>query len=327
MTPESHVIFGSGPVAQSIAQELDKRGKLVRVVNRSGKLPAEMSDRAASVAADVWTSDSLAIALEGATHVYQAAQPEYHEWVTKFVPFQNNILNAAVQAGAKLIVADNLYMYADTNGEPITEKTPIQPHTRKGKARAEAAQAVLDAHRAGRIRAVIGRASNFFGPGATDSTHGERMFGFAVQGKPADLYGNINLPHSATYVKDFGKALVILGENENACGRAWIVPTAKPVSQREFVEMIYAELELPPKMRSVNKWMLSMFGLFVPPAKEMVEMMYEFEKPYIVDSSDFEKTFGMSPSSLRPTIRETVAWYKANAIHGAHQVRAPLMVE
>ncbi|MBI4671458.1 MAG: NAD-dependent epimerase/dehydratase family protein [Chloroflexi bacterium] len=287
--PELHVIFGTGPVGQSIAQELVGRGKAVKMVNRSGQAPRAVPANVQTVAADVWNSASLDAAVQGATHVYQAAQPAYHEWVTKFVPFQKNILDATARARAKLVVVDNLYMYADTNGKPINEQTPVSPHTRKGNARAQAAQAILDAHNAGRVQAVIGRASNFFGPAALDSTHGARMFGFAAQGKAADLYGSVNLPHSATYVQDFGKALVVLGENDAAFGRAWIVPTAKPVSQREFAEMIFAELGQPPKYRAVGRTMLSLFGLFAPPAKEMVEMMYEFEKPYIVDSNKFEK--------------------------------------
>ena len=311
-TSELHVIFGSGPVGQGIAQELAARGKTVRIVNRSGKL-ANAPTGVQVIAADVWNTDSARAAVNGATHVYQAAQPAYNEWVTKFVPFQNNILNAAADARAKFIVVDNLYMYADTDGKPINEKTPIQPPTRKGQVRAQAAQVVLDAHKAGRIQAVIGRAANFFGPDVLDSTHGERMFGFAVQNKTADVYGNINLPNSATYVTDFAQALVTLGENDNAYGRAWIVPTAKPVTQREFVEMIFAELGQPAKMRPVGKFMLSLFGLFAPPAKEMVEMLYEFEKPYIVDSSDFEKTFSAQPTPLRDSIKQTVAWYKTRA--------------
>lgn len=315
---ELHIIFGTGPVGQGIAQELAARGKTFRFVNRSGKLPANAPANTQVTAADVWSADSLRAVTQGATHIYQAAQPAYNEWVTKFVPFQNNILNAAAEAHAKCIVVDNLYMYTDTKGKPINEKTPIQPHTRKGQARAEAAQAVLDAHTAGRVQAVIGRASNFFGPDALDSTHGERMFGFAVQGKAADVYGNIDLAHSATYAPDFARALVTLGENESAFGRAWIAPTAKPVSQRAFVEMIFAELGKPAKMNRVGKLMLSLAGMFVPPAKEMVEMLYEFENPYIVDSSDFENTFGVQPTPLRDSIKVTTAWYKTHFANSKH---------
>jgi nucleoside-diphosphate-sugar epimerase len=203
-------------------------------------------------------------------------------------------------------------MYGDGDGKPITETSPLHPLTRKGQARAEAAQAVLDAHQAGHVRAVIGRASDFYGPAVRDSTFGERMFGFAVQGKPADALGNLETPHSVTFIQDFGKGLVILGENESAYGQAWIVPTAPPVSQRQLLEWLFQELGQPYRVRAVGKMMLRVAGLFLPEAKESVEMMYEFEKPFLVDSSKFTRTFGAEPVPLREGVRQTVAWYRRN---------------
>ena len=41
-------------------------------------------------------------------------------------------------------------------------------------------------------------------------------------------------------------------------------------------------------------------------------MMYEFEKPFVVDSSKFTKAFGVEGTPLREAIKTTVAWYKAN---------------
>jgi len=58
--------------------------------------------------------------------------------------------------------------------------------------------------------------------------------------------------------------------------------------------------------------MLMIGGLFIPVAREVIEMLYEFEKPFVVDSSKFEKTFGMKPTPIREAIHQTVAWYKAN---------------
>jgi nucleoside-diphosphate-sugar epimerase len=43
-----------------------------------------------------------------------------------------------------------------------------------------------------------------------------------------------------------------------------------------------------------------------------VEMMYEFEKPFVVDSAKFEKTFGMKATPIREAIKATVAWYRAH---------------
>jgi hypothetical protein len=39
---------------------------------------------------------------------------------------------------------------------------------------------LLDAHRSGRVEVAIGRASDYFGPGATRSALGETVFGTAV---------------------------------------------------------------------------------------------------------------------------------------------------
>ncbi|NOT03932.1 MAG: hypothetical protein HOP27_04965 [Anaerolineales bacterium] len=52
--------------------------------------------------------------------------------------------------------------------------------------------------------------------------------------------------------------------------------------------------------------------MFISDAKKSVEMMYEFEKPFIVDSGKFETTFGMKATPMKEAIKETVAWYKGH---------------
>jgi nucleoside-diphosphate-sugar epimerase len=114
-------------------------------------------------------------------------------------------------------------------------------------------------------------------------------------------------------VPDFGKALVVLGERPEADGQAWHVPNDNPhVTQREMVKMIAAEMDIPAKMGAMGKTMMRIGGLFIPEAKETVEMMYEFEQPFIVDSSKFEKTFGMKATPMQAAIKEAVTWYKSH---------------
>ena len=106
---------------------------------------------------------------------------------------------------------------------------------------------------------------------------------------------------------------MILGERDEADGQAWHVPNDNPrVTQREMVKLIAAEMGIEPKMSAMGKTMMSIGGLFIPAAKEMVEMMYEFEQPFIVDSSKFENTFGMQATPMREAIRETVKWYQSH---------------
>jgi nucleoside-diphosphate-sugar epimerase len=311
MTPstnELHVIFGTGPVGYSTMTELLRLGQRVRMVNRSGKLDAPAGVEV--IAADAYDLSSARKAVEGAAAVYQSAQPHYHEWVEKFPPLQANILEAAAGVGARLIVTDNLYMYGDPQGQTITEKMPYRAHTRKGKVRQAMAEAVMAAHQSGKVRAAIGRASDFWGP--RDLAQGARLFGAAVAGKTVDLVGNIHVPHSFTYVNDFGKALATLGTREDALGQVWIAPTNGPITQAELVKLVEQAAGQPVKSRVAGRLLLSLVGLFNKPAGEVVEMLYEFNQPFVVSSQKFEHTFGIHPTPLEQAVKESVAWFKAN---------------
>jgi len=312
---ELHVIFGTGPVGQAVARELVKRGKTVKMINRSGKRPSGVPEGVSVVAGDVFNANVAKQLAQGATHVYQCTNPPYDKWPEQFPTLQANTLEAAVSAGAKYIVMENVYMYGDTNGQPITEDLPYNAQTKKGKVRAQMTQDVLAAHQSGKVRATIARASDFYGPGVLDSAAGDRVFGFALEGKSASAAGNLDAKHSYTYIEDIGQALVILGERDEALGKAWHVPNAEATTTRQFINLIFEELGQPAKMSAMGKLMMRIGGLFIPAARETVEMMYEFEKDLVVDGSKFTKTFGLQATPYREGVTATVAWYKANFNH------------
>jgi nucleoside-diphosphate-sugar epimerase len=291
-------------------EELIKRGAAVRMVNRSGKMD-EVPAGVEVVASDLYDPTSVRAVTRGAKIVYQAAQPDYNQWPQKFPLLQKSIIDGMTGSDAKLVIVENLYMYGDTEGKPMTEDTPHDAHTRKGRTRAEISRAAFQAHREGHLRVTSARGGNFFGPWGTDSTMGGRAFYPLLRGKPAQLIGRTDVPHSHTYVRDFGTALVILGERVEADGQAWHVPNDQPMlTQAELVRMFAEEAGVEAKISSMGKLMMSIGGLFIPEAKETVEMIYEFDKPFIVDSRKFEKTFGMKATPMREAIRETVNWYK-----------------
>ena len=306
----NHVVLGTGAIGRAVMEELIKRGESVRMVNRSGKMD-EIPAGVEVVASDLYDQAKVKELTRGAEVVYQASQPRYSEWPEKFPLLQNSIIDGLTGSDAKLVIVENLYMYGDTHGRPMTEETPYHAHTRKGRVRGEISTAAFNAHKEGRLRVTSARGGNFFGPWGTDSTMGARAFYPSLRGKPAQLIGRTDLPHSHTYTKDFGMALVILGEREAADGQAWHVPNDQPkLSQAELVRMFAEEAGVEPKISSMGKLMMSIGGLFIPEAKETVEMMYEFDRPFIVDSSKFENAFGMKPTPMREAIRETVNWYK-----------------
>ena len=308
----NHVVFGTGAIGRAIAEELVRRGETVRMINRSGKMD-ETPSGVEVVATDLYDPANVGEVTQGAKVVYQASQPHYYEWPEKFPPLQKSIIEGLTGSNAKLVIVENLYMYGDTDGKPITEELPYNAHTRKGKVRAEMSEAALAAHRAGKVRVTIGRGSDYFGPWGTDSSMGGIVFYRLLQGKSAQIAGSANMPHTHTYIPDFGKALVILSERDEADGQVWHVPNDLPrITQGEMIQLAAKEISGSAKIQVAGKFMMSMLGLFVPEVKESVEMMYEFNQPFIVDSTKFEKAFGMKATPMREAIKETVAWYKSH---------------
>ena len=204
----------------------------------------------------------------GAKVIYQSAQPNYFEWPQKFPPLQKSIIDGLSGSGAKLVIVENLYMYGEMEGKPISEDMPYRAHTRKGKVRGEISISAFEAHKQGRLRVTAGRGGNFFGPWGLNSTMGGRVFYPLLKGKSAQLVGRTDLPHTHTYVKDFGKALVILGEREEADGQAWHVPNDQPtMTQGDLVRLFAEEAGVEPKISSMGKLMMSIGGLLFPKRK------------------------------------------------------------
>src|SRR5215212_3896504 len=305
---ELHVVFGTGPVGLAVMDELVSKGKRVRMVNRSGR--ASVPHGVEVVGGDATDEAFTRQVSEGASVVYFALNPPYDKWPELFPRLQAGVLQGAAAAGAKLIAMENLYMYGPTGGRPITEDLPYVANTRKGRVRARMSEELMEAHTSGRVRVAIGRASDFFGPRVLASAAGEQVFGRAVQGKSAQVAGDPDQPHTYTYVPDIGRGLVTLGEREEALGRAWHLPSSETVTTREFVETIFEEVGKPARIQAAPKILLRALGLFNPALRELIEMLYEFEEPFVVDDSRFERTFGQQATPLREAIQRTVRWYR-----------------
>jgi len=305
-----HIIFGTGPLGQAVAHVLNKQGKTIKMVNRSGARPTDLPEGVEVISGDAYNPEFTRQVTQGAQVVYQCAQPAYHKWITEFPSLQAAILEGAAANQARLIVGENLYMYGDTDGQPIHERLSYAADTRKGRVRAEMSKSLLSAHHAGKIQVAMARGSDFFGPGVLSSALGERTLIPALQGKAAEITGSPDQPHSYTYIDDFGEAMVILGERDEALGQAWHVPNAPTLTQRELISLFFQEMDRPVQIKHIGKWMMTFGGLFVPEAREMVEMMYEFEKPFVVDARKFIQTFGDIATPFEESIKSTIAWYR-----------------
>jgi nucleoside-diphosphate-sugar epimerase len=184
------------------------------------------------VAANVAEAGEAKRACHGAAVVYHCANPPYAKWRELHPPLMEAIIEGAAAASARLVFGDNLYAYGPVDG-PITEGLPYRATGPNGRTRARIAEVLLRAHEAGRVRATVGRGSDFFGPHAHLSTVGDRIFARAIApGKPALVLGYPDVPHTVTYIEDFARALVTLGERDEALGQVWHVPNPETVTMR-----------------------------------------------------------------------------------------------
>jgi nucleoside-diphosphate-sugar epimerase len=303
-----HVVLGaSGGTGNAVARALHERGHRVRAVNRAGN--SDVPEGIERAAGDVTKSDDLERVLEDATVVYHCAQPEYTRWAEEFPGMNRVIVDATAAAGAKLVFADNLYMYGPVDG-PLTEQSPLNPLSKKGVVRRQLAEDLLAAHREGRLRVTISRASDYFGPRALDSAIGDRLFEAAIKGKKVPWLGSLDVPHTVSYAQDMGRAIALLGERNDADGRVWHLPSDAAVTGREFISMIADELGRPLRPTATSPAMVKLAGVFVPMIREINDVIDQWTKPFVSDGSNFERTFG--PFEVTPNgvaIRETVQWY------------------
>jgi nucleoside-diphosphate-sugar epimerase len=227
---------------------------------------------------------------------------------------QRGALAAAERAGALLVTLENLYGYGPADGRPMTEDLPLAATTVKGRTRAAMTGELLAAAAAGRVRIAIGRASDFFGAGVTEgSALGRRVFGNALAGRRADFIGNPELPHTYTYVPDIAAGLATLGTDPRAAGEVWHLPGPQTVTTRALLDLVAVEVGHPVAVRSVPRLAVRALGLVSPMMRALAEMAYEFDEPFILDTTRYQATFGGAPTPLATAVAATIAWYRAQA--------------
>ncbi len=193
---------------------------------------------------------------------------------------------------------------------PLTEDLPYRATGPNGRTRARIAEALIHAHGRSRVRAAIARGSDFFGPHARLSTVGDRVFARAIQGKPAQVLGNPDQPHTVTYLDDFARALVTLGDTEEALGQVWHVPNPETTTMRRFVETVFETAGHPPRLRAAPRWGIALGSMLSPTLRAVKEQLHQSERPWVVDSTKFERTFGSAATPMEQAVTSTIGWYR-----------------
>lgn len=291
-------ILGSGgAIGKELAKALLTYTEDIRLVSRH---PKNVNTGDELFPADLTNPQETFRAVEGSEIAYLTVglPYDYKVWEAKWPVIMINVLDACERYGTKLVFFDNMYMYDPNHLDPMTEDTPVNPISKKGKLRAKLVDMIFERVEKESLQALIARSADFYGPSIEDtSILTEMVFNPLADSQKADWLGSTRYKHSFTYTPDAGRATALLGNTPDAYNQVWHLPTAlNPPTGKEWIQMVAREMGTEPRYRSVPKFLVRIIGWFSPVMREMVEMMYQYDRDYVFDSSKFEARFEMFPT-------------------------------
>lgn len=302
-----YVVTGAGPVGWTVAEQLADQGHSVRVLTRSGSGPDHpLVDRRTL---DVSDPAQLGEAFAGAKAIFHCIHGSVYAasaWAKELPKAERAVLAAAGEAGAVVIFPESLYSYSEP-GNTMTEHSPRDAKGGKRGIRT----ALLNMRSASTTDTVSVVAGDFFGPRVRTAHAGERMVPTLLSGKGVQVIGSADQPHSFTYVPNLAAAMIKAAQTPSLWNRVWHAPTGPALTQRNLATAFAVAAGMDaPKVSAVPGWFLRAAGLFSAGMRELAEMLYQFERPFVMDSRVSQQALALEPTPHHEAARATVAWWR-----------------
>ncbi len=301
------ILGANGTIGTLLAKELKTYTNEIRLVSRN---PKRINDSDELFPADLTDPMQVENAIAGSSIVYLVVGFEYvlKTWQEKWPKLMQATIDACIKHNAKLVFFDNIYPYDSSCMGFITENAKINPPSKKGEVRKQIAEMLLNKVADGSLTALIARAPDFYGPNTNNSVLTETVYKNIKNGKRPNWLIDANKKHSFIYTPDAAKATAMLGNTNEAYNAVWHLPTDKNVlTGNEMIALFNKEMKTDKKVMVLPLFMLKLLGIFMPLMREMPEMMYQYDRDYIFDSSKFEKYFNFIPTSYQEGVRQIVA--------------------
>ena len=290
--------------ARTVAEQLVHDGHEVRLLTRSGSGPQLPGLERRAV--DVRDEPALRAALDGAQALFACTHAAYSsaQWQAELPATEQSVLRAA---GDRVVVfPESLYAYS----APQAVTTEDRPSDVAGGKRGIRAT-LLAARAASPTPTVSVVASDFYGPLVRTAHAGERMVPAVLAGRRMRVLGSADQPHSFTYVPDLARAMVAAAQQPPVPDRVLHAPTGPALTQRALVEAFAAEAGRPARVGTLPSWLVRAGALVPWPLRELAEVLYQFEEPFVMSSARSEQALGLLPTPLPEAVRATVAWRRA----------------
>lgn len=300
------ILGANGTIGKLLAKELTQYNTSIRLVSRH---PRKINSTDELFPTDL--SDNIAVdkAVAGSEIVYLLVGFEYNikVWRRQWPPLMRATIDACIRHKAKLVFFDNMYLYDASTLHNMTEDSPINPPSEKGKVRAQVAKMLMDEVKGGRISGLIARSADFYGPNNTSSLLIELVYKNLKKGKRPNWLADLRKKHSFTFTPDAARATALLGNTAEAYGGVWHLPTDhNTLTVDEVIALFMKEMNVNKKPMVLPRWMVQLAGVFIPVMREMPEMMYQYDRDYVFNSSKFESRFGLHATPYAEGIRQTI---------------------
>lgn len=294
------VLGGSGAIGRATIEAIRAQGLEARALTRAD--------------GDARNADALTRSLDGADVVYDCIGLPYDSelWMNGFPAISKALVTACEKVGSRIVYFDNVYLYGPAPlPVPFDEETSRNPPSRKGQARKTAVEIVMDAHRAGRVKATVGRAADFYGPGAVNSAFYINFLENMLKGKPPQVAMPEGPVHTYAYTLDLGRGLVELALDDGTYGEEFHLPVGPAVKVSDMAALFNDELGTSLKVSHAPDIVLRGLSLFKPLMREVYEMTYQFKSDYVMSDAKFRSRFpAFTTTSYEDGVAAMVAYFR-----------------
>lgn len=303
----TQVVLGAGgDIGKLLAKELKNYTGRVRLVARH---PEQINGDDELMPADLLSAGQVDKAVEGAAIAYLVVGLKYdlRVWQKDWPVVIGNVIDACLKHNVKLVFFDNIYMYDKKAIPHMTEESPMDPPSRKGKVRLQIVETIFNAISQKGLKALIARSADFYGPGAKNGILNVLVLDPVLKGKKMNWQANVHKTHSFTYTPDAAKATALLGNTDSAYDQIWHLPTSSErLTGKDFITMAAAMHGVRASYSVLSPFLLFLGGLFNRTIKELVEMQYQNNQDYFFDSQKFCKAFDYTPTSYENGMKEVL---------------------